>query len=214
MIELLFKRYFVIVPLVSVALCGFDSYLHSGSPWNIIITPYEFFKANILNEIGSFYGTHPWYWYVNTGLPAILGISLIPFLLSVFVAIKSWEDSKYRQILLMSIISTIFFYSLLPHKEFRFLLQILPMCLFCVAEFMKDWSRTKSPLLIWFTAIVILVSNVVPAGYFGMVHQQGTLKVMDKLSDIAHTYKDDNGNGAKILFLMPCHSTPFYRWVF
>jgi GPI mannosyltransferase 3 len=207
--ELLVKRYLFIGLLVGGVLTALDSFFHGS----FILTPYEFVKANVFEGVGSFYGTHPIYWYINTGLPAVLGIGLIPFLLSIFSAISSWDNSKTRQILLVSIIFTIFAYSLLPHKEFRFLLQILPLCLYCITQFLSEWSRTKSSMLIWLVAVVILVSNVVPAGYLGFVHQQGTIKVMDKVADVAQNYKTKDGHSAKIFFMMPCHSTPYYSHV-
>lgn len=208
-LDLLVKRYLFIGLVTGALLAGLDSYFHGS----FIITPYEFFKANIFEGVGSFYGTHPWYWYLNSGLPAVLGISMIPFFLSVFTVIKNWDFSKTRQVLLTSIIFTIFIYSLLPHKEFRFLLQILPLCLYCVVQFLSEWSRTKSSFIIWLVAIVILVSNVVPAGYLGFVHQQGTTKVMDKLATIASEYKTPEGKNAKIFFMMPCHSTPYHSHI-
>ena len=207
--ELLVKRYLLIGVIVGGALVGLDSYFHGS----LIITPWEFLKVNVLEEIGSFYGTHPWYWYFSSGLPAILGIGIVPFFLSVFAAIKSWDDIKNRQVLLISIIITIFTYSLLPHKEFRFLLQILPLCLYCIAQFLSEWSRNKSAMVIWLVAIVIFISNAVPAGYLGVVHQQGTIRVMPKLAQIANEYRTDNGQQAKIFFMMPCHSTPYYSHI-
>lgn len=203
------KRYLVIGLVTGGALAALDSYFHGS----FIVTPYEFFKVNVLNGIGSFYGSHPFYWYFSSGLPAILGIGIIPFYLAIFDAMKSWEEDGDRQVILKSIIFTVFAFSLLPHKEFRFLLQILPLCLYIIAQFLSDWSRTKSTLTIWCVAIVILVANVVPAGYLGYVHQQGTLKVMDKLADVAHNYKAQEGRAAKIFFMMPCHSTPYYSHI-
>jgi len=206
---LLLKRYLFIGLFVGGLLLALDTYLFGS----LIVTPWEFLKVNVLEEIGSFYGTHPWYWYFSSGLPAILGISIVPFFLSIFAAIKSWDEWKPQQPIFISIILTIFVYSLLPHKEFRFLLQILPLCLYCISQFLSDWSRTKSSLLIWFVAVVILVSNVIPAGYLGYVHQQGTVKVMDRLAGIARDYKSEDGRPAKILFMMPCHSTPYYSHI-
>lgn len=49
-------------------------------------------KFNLLEDIGSFYGSHPWYWYLSTGFPAILGIQFIPFILSSIVVIKNKES--------------------------------------------------------------------------------------------------------------------------
>lgn len=207
--ELLVKRYLFIGFSLSIFLVAFDSYFHGS----LLIVPLEFFKVNVLENIGSFYGSHPFYWYFTSGFPAVLGIGIIPFYLAVFGAMKSWEESKSRQVILTSIIFTIFVYSLLPHKEFRFLLQILPLCLHIITKFLADWSRNKSTYLIWLAASVILVANVIPAGYLGFVHQQGTLKVMDKIADIGQNYKTTEGHAPKIFFMMPCHSTPFYSHI-
>lgn len=207
--ELLIKRYFVIGVVISSALVALDSFYHES----LLIVPIEFFKVNVLENIGSFYGTHPFYWYFTSGFPAVLGISVIPFYLAVFDSIKSWNESNSRQVILTSIILTIFVYSLMPHKEFRFLLQILPLCLLIVSKYLSEWSRTKSTATVWFVASVILAANVIPAGYLGFVHQQGTLKVMDKIADIARNYKSIEGRPPKVFFMMPCHSTPFYSHV-
>lgn len=207
--ELLVKRFLFIGVTLGSLLIALDSYFHGS----FIVTPYEFFKVNVLEGIGSFYGSHPFYWYFSSGLPAILGIGIVPFYLSVFDTMKSWNESVERQVVLKSIIFTVFAFSLLPHKEFRFLLQILPLCLYIISSYLSSWSRTKSEIVIWFTAIVILTANVIPAGYLGYVHQQGTIKVMDKLTDIAHNYKTQEGRAPKIFFMMPCHSTPYYSHI-
>lgn len=207
--ELLVKRYLFIGLVLSSLLVALDSYFHGS----FIVAPLEFFKVNVLEDIGSFYGSHPFYWYFSSGLPAILGIGIVPFYLAVFDTMKSWDESKDRQVILTSIIFTMFTFSLLPHKEFRFLLQILPLCLYIIAKFLADWSRTQSKIVIWLVAAVILVSNVIPAGYLSYVHQQGTLKVMNKVADIATTYKTNEGASPKIFFMMPCHSTPYYSHV-
>lgn len=207
--ELSVKRYFFIGVLLSSLLIALDSYFYGS----FVISPWEFFKVNVLEGIGSFYGSHPFYWYFSSGLPAILGIGVIPFYLGVIDAMKFWDDSKDRQVILTSIILTVSAFSLLPHKEFRFLLQILPLCLYIITQYLSKWSRNQSKLLIWFVVGVIFVANAVPAGYLGFVHQKGTLKVMEKLTDVAQNYKTVHGQSPKVFFIMPCHSTPYYSHV-
>ena len=203
--ELLVKRFLFIGVTLGGLLIALDSFFHGS----FIVTPYEFFKVNIIDNIGSFYGSHPIYWYFSSGLPAILGIGIVPFYLAIFDTMKYWKESVERQVIIKSIIFTVFAFSLLPHKEFRFLLQILPLCLHIITSYLSNWSRTKSEVVIWFTAIVILVANVIPAGYLSFVHQQGTIKVMEKLSDVVVNHKTQ----PKIFFMMPCHSTPLYSHI-
>lgn len=190
-------------------LITLDSYFHGS----LLISPLEFFKVNVLEGVASNYGTHPFYWYFSNGLPAVLGINSIPLLLAVWKIISNWGESKDQQAILTSIASTLFFYSLLPHKEFRFLLQILPLCLYLVATYLTQWSRKQSTAVVWFVALTIFVANAVPAGYLGFTHQQGTIKVMNKVADIAHSYQPGQGFKPKIFFMMPCHSTPYYSHV-
>lgn len=53
--------------------------------------------------------------------------------------------------------------------------------------------------------ILLLVSNIPGAMYFSLIHQRGTVLVLKYIHD-----NSLEGNIA-VLFLMPCHSTPYYR---
>lgn len=52
--------------------------------------------------------------------------------------------------------------------------------------------------------IIILMLNIPVALYFSLIHQRGALSVMSYL------YTESLERDIDILFLMPCHSTPFY----
>lgn len=61
-----------------------------------------------------------------------------------------------------------------------------------------------------FLVTMLLISlNAAPAIYTCIFHQRGTLDIMAYLSEQAS--QDPNSN---ILFLLPCHSTPYYRFSF
>lgn len=205
--ELLVKRYFVIGLLVSAVAVSIDTWAHGS----LVITPLEFFKVNVWHEIGTFYGTHPWHWYCSIGLPTVLGISALPFLLGVYETIRHRHIYGDRLSLLSSIAFTLFAYSLLAHKEFRFILPLLPMCLYIAGDHLSRWSRKASTATIWLAALALLIGNVVPAVYISFVHQKGANEVMPMLAQISRDFRDVNGQRAKLMFLMPCHSTPFYR---
>lgn len=58
--------------------------------------------------------------------------------------------------------------------------------------------------------VVLLVFNIPVALYFSLIHQRGTIDVMFYLYKEAK--KEPQNNAAmSVLFLMPCHSTPYYR---
>ena len=66
----------------------------------------------------------------------------------------------------------------------------------------KNGFSLKCKLL----AIFLILTNVPVAFYTGLVHQRGTIDVMRGLE--GNIVDDSN---TSILFLMPCHSTPYYR---
>lgn len=198
--------------LVGAACVALDSYAHGA----LIVTPLEFIRVNALQGIGSFYGTHNWHWYLTSGLPTVLGINSIPFLLAASDTIRHQRLHPERTALLISIAFTLIAYSLLAHKEFRFVLALLPMCLYIAADYLSRWSRKASGWAVWLVALVLLVGNAFPAAYLGWVHQSGTTGVMPQLAQIARDYRsgpDSTGADAKFLFLMPCHSTPYFSHV-
>ncbi|VEN61997.1 unnamed protein product [Callosobruchus maculatus] len=171
-----------------------------------LITPYEFLKFNLFQDIGAFYGVQPWHWYLSTGFPAILGIQFLPFFMACLVVLKNRSNHPNELVILGTMVFTLAVYSVLPHKEFRFILPLLPLVFYVSSRFLSSWSRKASTAGVWVVAAVIFFGNAMPAWYLGMVHQRGTLDVMKPLREIAQ--KDPNNT--HFLFLMPCHSTPLY----
>lgn len=133
-----------------------------------------------------------------------------------------------------------FFSSFLSHKEFRFLLPIVPLSMYyCGIFFHSLCEHTESAdneseralasdnvrqpsgrrqvsgsgddehksrlSMVYILLILLLVTNVPIALYFSLIHQRGTVTVMKYLHD------EDVIRPANVLFLMPCHSTPYYR---
>lgn len=57
---------------------------------------------------------------------------------------------------------------------------------------------------IWTTLLII--SFLTPTILFGMIHQRGTLSLMNHLTEEAYSQPEKSS----FVFLMPCHSTPLY----
>ncbi|KAL5290031.1 PIGB family protein [Megaselia abdita] len=207
--KLIFTKLVVIGALVGASCVAIDSYIHG----KLLITPYEFFKYNVLQGVGSFYGTHPWYWYYSTGLPMILGINFLPFLFGSIDTVRNYDAFPIRRKLLVTLMTSLTVYSFVEHKEIRFILPLLPICLFVCVDVLTRWSYKASRYQIWIVAVILLFGNIVPAYYSGQVHQRGPTDLMPKLQEISKIYKDEGNNRASIFFLMPCHSTPFYSHI-
>ncbi|XP_017864281.1 PREDICTED: GPI mannosyltransferase 3 isoform X1 [Drosophila arizonae] len=208
-LELILKHFVLIGAFVAGVGIAIDTYWHG----QLIVTPWEFLKYNILHNIGSFYGSHPWYWYFTVGLPTVLGINTLPFIYGIMETVRKGDRHPVSKQLLISILVTLVVLSTVEHKEFRFVTSLLPLCLYVCAESLSRWSYRASRTQLWAAALIILLGNVVPAWYLSTVHQKGPIELMPKLQEIAKDYRDEREQRANILFLMPCHSTPYYSHI-
>ncbi|EPQ03932.1 GPI mannosyltransferase 3, partial [Myotis brandtii] len=166
--------------------------------WTLV--QYNFLKFNVLQNLGTFYGSHPWHWYVSQGFPVVLGPHLPFFIHGCFLAPK-----RYR-ILLVTVLWTLLIYSMLSHKEFRFIYPVLPFCMVFCGYSLNHLKMWKKPALSF-----LFLSNMLLALYTGLVHQRGTLDVMTHIQELG--YNNLNKSAASVFVMMPCHSTPFYSHV-
>ena len=60
------------------------------------------------------------------------------------------------------------------------------------------------------TVFLLAVTNIPLALYTCTVHQKGTVDVMEYIQ--VESSKLGSNDDFSVLFLMPCHSTPFYRY--
>ncbi|RKO96771.1 hypothetical protein CAUPRSCDRAFT_11537 [Caulochytrium protostelioides] len=217
------------------------------------LTALTFLRANVGPDgVATFYGTHPWHWYLSQGLPALALGWIVPFLYALRCprppsrrpadAAADGDDdavplNPFPVRVICVIVAT---YSLLAHKEFRFLAPALPLVLIlagCGLRGLWTWRRRLAgPSAAGMTvaqrrtarlqqrAIVLLIATMVlldvgALGFFGRWHQRGVVAVVDFLrAETAHPQGltsarsgdgDDAGGRGGLLFLMPCHSTPF-----
>ncbi|XP_013193470.2 GPI mannosyltransferase 3 [Amyelois transitella] len=199
-LRLLLRTYLPIGLLCSTALVALDSFFHGS----LIVTPWEFFQYNVLQDVASFYGQHPWYWYLTQGLPAVLGVNIVPVLAAVGAVARRPRENVTGVLLLAAAVLHVALYSLVPHKEFRFVLPLLPILLYLAQDVIAPWSRKAKRWQLYLVSGFILLGNAAPAVYFGNIHQAGSLSVMPLLREsLPH-------NRSSIAFLMPCHSTPLY----
>ncbi|XP_057532071.1 mannosyltransferase APTG1 isoform X2 [Amaranthus tricolor] len=177
-----------------------------------IIVPFNFLKFNFLSSGGDYYGTHPWHWYLIQGFPVML-FTFLPFSIAGIIYSKQWKLSGL-------IGWVIGIYSVLGHKEFRFVLPVLPIALMfsgyslTVLE-MPDLSmgvknrasssHTKWPSKLRLAVVFLVATNIPMALYMSLVHQRGSEDVMHYLAMEA-----TKGEVKSVLFLTPCHATPYY----
>jgi len=99
--------------------------------------------------------------------------------------------------------------SLIAHKEVRFIYPLLPGLLVLAAG---PFSQFFSPLLLPKTAMkkilffIFVAVNTALASYISQVHQRG---VIDVLHYLRHEHELKVSSNTTIMFMMPCHSTPW-----
>lgn len=170
-----------------------DSYFHGS----FVITQWNFLYYNIIKKVNAHYSIENWYWYFICGLPSVLGPV---FFIFVYVLIKKCRhlnriDTDFK--LIITIIWTLLVFSLVAHKEQRFLLPLFPM-IFYVSSYKISVICTKFTKL----GILFVLLNTLVLIYLGRYHQIGSINVMSQLTKIPQN--------STVLFLMPCHSTPLY----
>ncbi|GAB4845153.1 Mannosyltransferase aptg1 [Ancistrocladus abbreviatus] len=204
------KFVFLEVAPIGVMVFAVTSLIDRAMYGSWILVPFNFLKFNFLSSGGDYYGTHKWHWYFTQGFTVML-FSFLPFSVAGIIYSKQWKISG-----LIGWVLGI--YSLLGHKEFRFVLPVLPIALmfagYCLSALgtsvlptnkMKGGSNDRPKWKMQLAIFFLLATNIPMALYMSLVHQRGTEDVMHFLSRQA-----SSGEVKSVLFLMPCHATPYY----
>lgn len=200
---LLICKYALICGTCFLSSVFIDSYYYGS----LVISPWEFFRVNVVYKAGDAYGKEHILWYIFSAFPVLLGLYYIIFLFNAWQVIK-YPAQFHRQAILLIVISwTLCIYSLLSHKEFRFLLPLLPMMIHISTSCPLRLNVRISEVTRKIFLVLLIVTNVFPGLYFCLIHQRGSLDVMKVIrEDISHS----NYTESTVLFLTPCHATPLY----
>lgn len=207
-----FKFVFLEVIPIGAVVLAFASALDRMMYGSWVIVPLNFLKFNFLSSGGDYYGTHPWHWYFTQGFPVMI-FTFLPFSVAGVIYSKNWK--------LCGLIGWVIgIYSILGHKEFRFVLPVLPIALMFSGYSLAALNTQELPLgkskritkvharwslKLRLAVFFLLVTNIPMGLYMSLVHQRGTEDVMYYLATEARS-----GEVRSVLFLTPCHATPYY----
>lgn len=162
-------------------------------------------SAVICAGLGSLYGTHPFYWYLSSGIPAITG-TMLPFVLYDLWTLWTDNSSLAQRNSWIIIASYTILHSVSAHKEFRFLLPILPLlCVragHVVSNKMMATRQSRFLVMTW-----LVLPNLVALVYLGSFHQGAPILINQR---IRHLVTHGSKKRYTVHYLMGCHSTPLY----
>ncbi|KAL7576454.1 hypothetical protein ACA910_017964 [Epithemia clementina (nom. ined.)] len=156
------------------------------------------YHFNVLLNQATLYGTHDWHWNFTVALPVLTGL-ILPFALMdltkrlvfltkrlvgarVVVGPRGSDrdcngEKAYRNLWIL-VICYLTILSLNAHKEFRFLLPVLPMiCLIAgrhVAASFGHSSRGRARMVL---GGIFVLPNLIALLYLGLFHQRGPIAV-------------------------------------
>lgn len=146
------------------------------------------------------YGAHPWHWYLSQGLPALLGSHLV------FIAVAFLKQRDYPRQLLGVVVMTVLFFSLVAHKEFRFVQHLTPVFMIWAGLGLHWISRHVERPTLYTLIMMHCLLNTLAGVYIGFFHQRGTVTVTTDLANWVES-------GDQVVFLTPCHATPFHSHI-
>lgn len=96
-------------------------------------------------------------------------------------------------------------HSLIPHKEHRFFLPVIPMLIPTIVNSLPRKNVGVSS----FTIGALVMVNIGVSAYLGLFHQYGHKPTMDSLHEGMKRYPQ----GGRIAILTPCYALPFYSYL-
>ena len=181
---IIFDATLVAVPTITLVVV-IDSYYYG----RLAFTALKFLQFNIVESLAGFYGRSPWHYYITQGIP-MLTTTFLPF-----VVAGMWNYRGTSMNGLIVIVTSC--YSLISHKEARFIAPLLPLMYTLSGETL---SRLR-PGMRRASLVFLLVSNLAISIYLSRYHQRGVM-------DVIQSIRQDT-SVTSLGVLMPCHSTPW-----
>ncbi|RHW69042.1 GPI alpha-mannosyltransferase III [Trypanosoma brucei equiperdum] len=171
-----------------------------------VLTPLAFFRFNVLHNLSRFFGEHPWYFYVG---PVLVGIVGPHVLFTIAAPLVLWRDTASRAVSrpVLGMLGigawTLGFYSLIDHKEMRFVFVVIPLSLITAAFVLVRWSRA-SAVVVKMNRLFVLF-NIVMIYLMGYVYRRGPLDVMAEVRDGPRINRLD--------VIATCYTVPGYSYM-
>lgn len=173
-------------------MLSFTVYLDYTFYGQFVLPFVKFVQFNL--EHSALYGVHAWFWY----LPVFAGLlcTWLPFYIVGVVKSRNF-------IILSSTLISIGLLSVVKHKEIRFILPVAQLSVPFIARGLYSTYNSK-----YFKHILVLtaIPHILIGAYLNIFHQRGPMTAVNYLRH------EMIGHNTRPLFLMPCHSTPYFAY--
>ncbi|KAL8783366.1 MAG: hypothetical protein Q9213_004685 [Squamulea squamosa] len=164
------------------------------------------FSYNILHAQSSNWGTSPWHFYFTSALPRLLFNPLTYILCIPFAAFQPALKRSVAELVLPNL-AFVALYSLQPHKEWRFIIYVVPPLLTAAAMGANwIWTRRSKSALYRVLSLALVISVMVSLGANGIMLAISRLnypgaEALNRLHALVpeHQSHYPGGNGEKIV---------------
>lgn len=116
-----------------------------------VFTPWNYFRANIMEGKANAYGMEPWWWY----LPEFCLKAIPPVSLLILAGLLAGIRKNKGHLLVWALIPFIAGHSIVAHKELRFLFPMVVPVLWLTAQGFSAFDRQKWWPLVRKTALIV-----------------------------------------------------------
>lgn len=159
---------------------------------NLVFSPWNYFRANILEGVASSMGTAPFHFYIKT----ILKYTLFPIGILLFTSILFFGLKKPKHLYTWCILSFLIVHSIISHKERRFIFSIAFFAapiLFITYQYLSDIITRKLSKKTSKGLVLSLIISIVFINFIGIVgvlnNPAGKIHMGNRIY-IHHTFSD------------------------
>jgi hypothetical protein len=135
----LYAFFLVFIPVV-FSTVAIDSYYYGEFP---VITSMNFMRVNVSEGLSKYYGKDPFYFYIVRTLPQFFTVAIPAVFFGYYSYLKDKLTISKDQVPYLAILSLsyLIIFSLIAHKEDRFMLPIIPFSALLGAYAFKNWTK-------------------------------------------------------------------------
>jgi phosphatidylinositol glycan class B len=117
----------------------------------ITLAPYNYFQANFIENRAAHFGVYPWHFYYSGMLARLGWIGLISVVILCLGTLLKAKNTPFFWMILVSVIG----FSLIGHKELRFLFSLVPFAIAGLAWLLDNIKPISVARPITFTIIMV-----------------------------------------------------------